>query len=188
VRGTAALTVRGTAAPPFARKDHPMTDLPIEGYASLFWRRDLNDDVVAKGAFQKSLAERGAGRVRMLHQHDAAGLIGAWDVVAEDHQGLYVAGRVFDFTPQARLAQSLIRAGVLDGLSIGFRAKKTRPDQSGRLRVLTEVELWEISLVTFPMLPEARLRPVMASAHRFPSPSHAPAERGPLPLPRGARG
>jgi len=180
--------VRGTAAPPFARKDHPMTDLPIEGYASLFWRRDLNDDVVAKGAFQKSLAERGAGRVRMLHQHDAAGLIGAWDVVAEDHQGLYVAGRVFDFTPQARLAQSLIRAGVLDGLSIGFRAKKTRPDQSGRLRVLTEVELWEISLVTFPMLPEARLRPVMASAHRFPSPSHAPAERGPLPLPRGARG
>jgi HK97 family phage prohead protease len=134
-----------------------MTALPIEGYASLFWRRDLNDDVVARGAFAKSLAKTGADRVRMLHQHDTGGLIGAWDVVAEDDQGLYVQGRVFDFTPQARLAQSLIRAGVLDGLSIGFRTRKARRDQSGRLRVLTEVELWEVSLVTFPMLAGARL-------------------------------
>jgi len=134
-----------------------MTALPIEGYASLFWRRDLNDDVVARGAFARSLARTGAARVRMLHQHDSSGLIGAWDVVREDDQGLYVAGRVFDFTPQGRLAQSLIRAGVLDGLSIGFRTTKARRDQSGRLRVLTEVELWEVSLVTFPMLSGARL-------------------------------
>ena len=126
-----------------------MTDLSIQGYASLFWRRDLNDDVVAKGAFAHSLAKSGAARVRMLHQHDTAGLIGAWDVVSEDRQGLYVEGRVFDFTPQGRLAQSLIRAGVLDGLSIGFRTRKARRDPSGRLRVLTEVELWEVSLVTF---------------------------------------
>jgi HK97 family phage prohead protease len=143
-----------------------MTDLPIAGYASLFWRRDLNDDIVAKGAFQKSLAKTGANRVRMLHQHDAGGLIGAWDVVQEDNQGLYVAGRVFDFTPQGKLVQSLIRAGVLDGLSIGFRTKKARRDQSGRLRVLTEVELWEVSLVTFPMLAGARLvqKPVKRAA------------------------
>jgi HK97 family phage prohead protease len=134
-------------------------DLPIAGYASLFWRRDLNDDIVAKGAFKKSLAKSGPNRVRMLHQHDAGGLIGAWDTVAEDDQGLYVAGRVFDFTPQGKLVQSLIRAGVLDGLSIGFRTKKARRDASGRLRVLTEVELWEVSLVTFPMLAGARLVP-----------------------------
>ena len=134
-----------------------MTALPIQGYASLFWRRDLNDDIVAKGAFAKSLAKSGSARVRMLHQHDSSGLIGAWDVVREDEQGLYVAGRVFDFTPQGRLVQGLIRAGVLDGLSIGFRTKKARRDQSGRLRVLTEVELWEVSLVTFPMLSGARL-------------------------------
>jgi len=95
-----------------------MTALPIQGYASLFWRRDLNDDIVAKGAFAKSLAKSGSARVRMLHQHDSSGLIGAWDVVREDEQGLYVAGRVFDFTPQGRLVQGLIRAGVLDGLSI----------------------------------------------------------------------
>ena len=134
-----------------------MSDLPIQGYASLFWRRDLNDDVVAKGAFKKSLAKSGANRVRMLHQHDSGGLIGAWDTVSEDDQGLFVAGRVFDFTPQGKLVQSLIRAGVLDGLSIGFRTNKARRDQSGRLRVLTEVELWEVSLVTFPMLSGARL-------------------------------
>jgi HK97 family phage prohead protease len=157
-----------------------MTDLPIAGYASLFWRRDLNNDVVAKGAFKTSLAKTGANRVRMLHQHDASGLIGAWDVVREDDQGLYVQGRVFDFTPQGKLVQSLIRAGVLDGLSIGFRTKKARRDQSGRLRVLTEVELWEVSLVTFPMLAGARL--IQRQGQRaFPSPSHAPAERGPLP-------
>jgi HK97 family phage prohead protease len=141
-----------------------MSDLPIQGYASLFWRRDLNNDVVAKGAFRKSLAKSGPQRVRMLHQHDAGGLIGAWDQVAEDDQGLFVAGRIFDFTPQGKLVQSLVRAGVLDGLSIGFRTNKARRDQSGRLRVLTEVELWEVSLVTFPMLAGARL--VQRSAKR----------------------
>jgi HK97 family phage prohead protease len=142
-----------------------MTDLPIQGYASLFWKRDLNDDVVAKGAFNKSLAANG-GRVRMLHQHDGSALIGAWDVAREDDRGLFVAGRVFDFTPAAKLTQALIRAGVLDGLSIGFRAQKSRRDQSGRLRVLTEIDLWEVSLVTFPMLAGARLmqRPVAARA------------------------
>jgi HK97 family phage prohead protease len=143
-----------------------MSDLPIQGYASLFWRRDLNDDVVAKGAFKSSLARTGADRVRMLHQHDTSGLIGVWDTVTEDDQGLFVQGRVFDFTPQAQLVQSLIRAGVLDGLSIGFRTKKARRDQSGRLRVLTEVELWEVSLVAFPMLAGARLmqRPAKRAA------------------------
>ena len=140
-------------------------DLPIEGYASLFWRRDLNDDVVAAGAFKKSLAQSD-GRVRMLHQHDASALVGAWDVVQEDGQGLHVQGRVFGFTPQGRMAQGLIRAGVLDGLSIGFRAKKSRRDDSGRLRVLTEIDLWEVSLVTFPMLSAARLtqRPAARAA------------------------
>ena len=82
-----------------------------------------------------------------------------WDDAHEDDQGLYVSGRVFDFTPQGRLVQSLIRAGVLDGLSIGFRTAKSRPDGTRRLRVLTEVELWEVSLVTFPMLAGARLIP-----------------------------
>ena len=66
-------------------------------------------------------------------------------------------GRVLELTPQGRMAAALVRAGAVDGLSIGFRAVKARGDEGGRLRVLTEVELWEVSLVTFPMLPSARL-------------------------------
>ncbi len=135
-----------------------MSDLQVEGYASLFWTRDLNDDVVAPGAFAGSLARSGAGGVKLLWQHEGAEPVGVWDAVEEDRRGLFVRGRVFGGTPRGRLAAALVRAGALDGLSIGFRAVKARGDGSGRLRVLSEVELWEVSLVTFPMLPGARLR------------------------------
>ena len=131
--------------------------LAVEGYASRFFVRDLNDDVVAKGAFLASLARTGARGVKMLHQHDGSVPVGVWDEIAEDGDGLFVRGRVLDVTPQGRMAAALVRAGAVDGLSIGFRAVKARGDVSGRLRVLTEVELWEVSLVTFPMLPQARI-------------------------------
>jgi hypothetical protein len=131
--------------------------LIVEGWASRFWTRDLNDDVVARGAFLASLARGGAGGVKMLHQHDAGVPVGVWDEVREDADGLFVRGRVLDVTPQGRMAAALVRAGAVDGLSIGFRAVKARGDEGGRLRVLTEVELWEVSLVTFPMLPSARI-------------------------------
>jgi HK97 family phage prohead protease len=129
----------------------------ISGYASLFWTRDLNDDVTAAGAFGASLAKTGAGGVKMLCQHDADRPIGVWDEAFEDGRGLFVRGRILDATPEGRLCAALVRAGAMDGLSIGFKATKARPDDSGRLRVLTEVELWEVSIVTFPMLPGARL-------------------------------
>ena len=133
--------------------------LRIEGYASRFHVRDLNDDVVAAGAFAASLARTGAGGVKMLHQHEAP--VGVWDDVREDGDGLFVSGRILDLGPQARMAAALVRAGVVEGLSIGFRAVRGRRDDSGRLRVLTEVELWEVSLVTFPMLPQARISRVI---------------------------
>ena len=133
-------------------------DLQIQGYASLFWTRDLNDDVTAAGAFATSLRRTGPEGLRMLHQHDSRAPIGVWDLVTEDQRGLFVRGRILGLTPEARLCAALVRAGALDGLSIGFRTLKARPDGSGRLRVLTEVELWEVSIVTFPMLPTARIR------------------------------
>jgi HK97 family phage prohead protease len=132
-------------------------DLQIEGYASLFWTRDLNDDVTAAGAFAASLRRTGPEGLRMLHQHDSRAPIGVWDLAQEDHRGLFVRGRILGLTPEARLCAALVRAGALDGLSIGFRTLKARADESGRLRVLTEVELWEVSIVTFPMLPKARI-------------------------------
>lgn len=135
--------------------------LAISGYASLWGVADLNGDVVARGAFPESIARTCAGGVKMLHQHEARSVIGVWNQVTEDERGLFVAGRIMDWSPEARFAAALSRAGALDGLSIGFRAVRARKD--GRLRVLTEVELWEVSLVTFPMLPGARFR---VASHR----------------------
>ncbi|AYV46482.1 HK97 family phage prohead protease [Caulobacter flavus] len=132
-----------------------MKDVRIEGYASLFWTRDLNDDVTAAGAFKESLQ---AGPIRMLHQHDEAEPVGVWDEAFEDARGLFVRGRIMSATPRGRLVAALVGAGALDGLSIGFRQVKARRD--GALRVLSRVDLWEVSIVTFPMLPAARLRVV----------------------------
>ncbi len=128
--------------------------LRIEGYASLWGVADLNGDVVARGAFADSLARTGAGGVRMLHQHEGRAVVGVWDEMVEDARGLLVRGRIEDWSAEARYAAALARAGALDGLSIGFRAVKARRD--GRLRVLSAMDLWEVSLVTFPMLTGAR--------------------------------
>lgn len=131
--------------------------LVIAGYASLWGLADLNGDVVARGAFGDSLARTGARGVRMLHQHEARSIVGVWEDMVEDERGLWVRGRIHDWSAEARFAGALARAGALDGLSIGFRAAKARRD--GRLRVLAAVALWEVSLVTFPMLPGARFKP-----------------------------
>ena len=128
--------------------------LRIEGYASLWGRADLNGDVVARGAFAESLAR--GGSIKMLHQHEARAPIGVWDELVEDATGLFVRGRIFEGSAEARFAQALAKARALDGLSIGFRAVRAR--REGALRVLVEVELWEVSLVTFPMLPGARFK------------------------------
>ncbi|MDQ8027205.1 MAG: HK97 family phage prohead protease [Brevundimonas sp.] len=128
--------------------------LLIEGYASLWGVADLNRDVVARGAFANSLAKTGAGGVRMLHQHEGRAIVGVWEHLQEDERGLFVRGRIRDWSAEARFAGALARAGAMDALSIGFRAVRAR--REGALRVLTEVDLWEVSLVTFPMLPGAR--------------------------------
>lgn len=131
--------------------------LLIEGYASLWGVADQNRDVVARGAFANSLAKTGAGGVRMLHQHEGRAIVGVWEHMQEDERGLFVRGRIRDWSAEARFAGALARAGAMDALSIGFRAVRAR--REGALRVLTEVDLWEVSLVTFPMLPGARFSP-----------------------------
>ncbi|MFC0201746.1 HK97 family phage prohead protease [Paracoccus rhizosphaerae] len=130
----------------------------IEGYASLFGLTDQGGDAVMPGAFAASLARLAAKRdkVRMLWQHDPTRPIGVWDEIREDEQGLWVKGRLLPEVAQAREAAALIQAGAIDGLSIGYRTIRAERDQKGR-RILTEVELWEVSLVTFPMLPEAKV-------------------------------
>lgn len=130
----------------------------IEGYASLFGAKDTGGDIVAKGAYGKSLQtlEKKGRSVKMLWQHDPTQPIGIWDEVREDSKGLFVKGRLLTDIEKGREAAALIEAGAIDGLSIGYRTVKAQKNDTGA-RVLSELELWEVSLVTFPMLPEARL-------------------------------
>ena len=140
-------------------------DGSFSGYASLFGRVDLGRDVVERGAFSRSLAERGAAGVRMLFQHDPNQPIGAWTEIREDGRGLFVRGRLTPGVAKSREVLELMRGGALDGLSIGFRTVRARSEPSGVRRIL-EADLWEISVVTFPMLPGARVESIKGGGAR----------------------
>jgi uncharacterized protein len=130
----------------------------VAGYASLFGVPDLAGDIVLPGAFAASLAHLPAASIRMLLQHDPLRPVGRWTRAQEDDVGLWVEGELDPAAPDARHALALIRAGALDGLSIGFRALAASPRGSGGGRLLETIDLREVSLVSFPMLPRARLR------------------------------
>ena len=144
---------------------HGSSVLEMAGYASLFDIEDHGRDMVRAGAFARSLKAKGAGGVRMLFQHEAGEPVGVWDEIAEDGRGLYVRGRILSDGPRGRAALGLVREGAVDGLSIGFRTVRSAPRPGGG-RDLLELDLWEVSIVTFPMLAQARLR-VLASAAAF---------------------
>ena len=128
----------------------------IEGYASLWDRPDFSGDVVLKGAFAASLDRRGPRGIRMLWSHDPADPVGIWTDMREDAIGLYVRGELTPGARRSRDLEALVAAGAVDGLSIGFRTLTARR-RTGGGRFLVAVDLWEISLVTFPMLPGARI-------------------------------
>jgi HK97 family phage prohead protease len=138
-------------------KREPDQDGTFEGYASVFGVVDQGMDVVARGAFMKTLGKR---RVKMLWQHDMAQPIGVWDEIQEDERGLFVRGRLLKEVDKGREAMALLRAGAIDSMSIGYRTIEAMPEADGRVRKLTEVDLYEISLVTFPMLPDAKVTAV----------------------------
>lgn len=149
----------------------------IEGYASLFDVADTGGDIVAKGAFARSLARRGAAGVKMLWQHNATEPIGVWTAIVEDTKGLKVTGRLDLSVARAREALSLLRAGAVDGLSIGFKTERATTDKANGLRRLLAIDLWEISIVTFPMLTQARIEAVKRIAERTPGDMRAALAR-----------
>lgn len=149
----------------------------FEGYASLFGREDLGRDVVLAGAFRDSLARRDAAGVRMLFQHDPAEPIGTWLELYEDAKGLFARGRLAPGVARAREVLSLMRAGAIDGLSIGFRALQSKRDARSGLRRIAKVDLLEISVVTFPMLPDARISGVKSRPFEGRLPSERELER-----------
>lgn len=136
----------------------------FEGYASLFGVPDLGRDVVAPGAFRDSLESRGAAGVRMLWQHDPGQPVGRWLRLDEDGRGLRVRGQLNLAVARARELDALMRDGGVDGLSIGFRVVEATRDRRAGSRRLLKLDLWEISIVTFPMLPQARLAAVRPAA------------------------
>lgn len=125
-----------------------LDDGRFSGYASIFEKEDEAGDTVARGAFAASLARRGFA-LKLLWQHDPSQPIGVIDRVYEDDVGLYIEGRLLIEVQRAREAAALLRAKAIDGLSIGYRTMKAELARGGG-RVLREVDLWEVSLVTFP--------------------------------------
>lgn len=142
----------------------------FEGYASLFDREDMGRDVIAPGAFTQTLKQRGPRGIKLLFQHDANQPIGIWQALREDARGLHVAGRLLPDVAKAREVLALMRAGAIDGLSIGFRAVSGQRDRKSGIRRLSQIDLWEISIVTFPMLPDARITAVKARPRTRASP------------------
>lgn len=132
----------------------------FQGYASLFGVSDLANDIVKRGAFAQSLRDHAARAVRMLFQHDPNQPIGHWTRLVEDHKGLYVEGQLTLDVSKAREIHALMLSGALDGLSIGFKTRKSRRDRQTGARHILSADLWEISIVTFPLLPDARIEHV----------------------------
>jgi uncharacterized protein len=134
----------------------------VEGYASKFGILDRGGDIVIAGAFKDSLAiyRKAGDPIPMLWQHDPSQPIGVWDKFDEDSIGLKVEGELFMDIPQAKGIHTMMRRKAVKGLSIGYRTKRHEIDRMTGARKLLEVELGEISAVTFPMLPEATLTSV----------------------------
>jgi len=132
------------------------------GYASVFFVRDSQGDIVLPGAFRQSLLD-GARTVPLLWQHRPDAPIGIVADLKEDDVGLYIAGQLNMDVAQAREAYALLASGAPDGLSIGYEVEESRFDPDTGARLLMSVKLWEISLVTFPANDEARVTAVKHS-------------------------
>lgn len=137
----------------------------FSGYGSIFNNKDLGNDVMMEGAFAKSIASKGARGVKLLYQHKADEPIGVFDEIIEDRKGLKVKGRLAMGTQKGKEVYELMKMGAIDGLSIGYRVspKGAHYDEKGKRRMLKEVDLMEISAVTFPMNPRARIQAVKGS-------------------------
>lgn len=144
----------------FSVKDAQLQpDGSFTGYASIFGEVDSYNEIVQKGAFVKSLkAQQAKGKMpKMLRGHDANQIIGSWKSMAEDDIGLRVEGQLALELSGAKEAYALLKMDALDGLSIGYVATKWEENTKTGITTLTEIDLWEVSLVTFPAGPGARV-------------------------------
>jgi HK97 family phage prohead protease len=99
----------------------------------------------------------------MLWQHDADKPIGVWTEMVEDEKGLRIKGQLAMETVKGKEAHALLKMGALNGLSIGFMSKEWSYDRETEVRTLTAIDLWEVSLVTFPANEKARVTNVKSA-------------------------
>lgn len=137
----------------------------ITGYGSVFGNRDSYGDIVVAGAFKRSLAEhkRNKSRPKMFWQHDPSQPIGSWQEVAEDDTGLLMSGQLNMDVQKGREAYALLKAGDIDGLSIGYRVVKAIDDEAQGVTLLKELTLLEVSVVSFPANTSATVSAVKAA-------------------------
>lgn len=145
------------------------------GYGSVFGVKDTYSDIVVKGAFTKSLNKwRKNGRLpALLWQHKMDEPIGYYTKMVEDDNGLYLEGQLLiEDDPLARRAHAHMRAKSLSGLSIGYALNDYDYDNEKDAFILKEIDLWEVSVVTFPANDEARIFDVKTALElgRVPSP------------------
>lgn len=138
------------------------TEGTFSGYASVFDIEDYYGDIVAKGAFKRTLNGKRKRQPALLWQHRADEPIGVWDRMEEDDKGLFAEGRLALGTQRGREAYELLQIKAISGLSIGFTPVKYQIDEDTGKRTLLDIDLWETSLVTFPANDAARIGQVRA--------------------------
>jgi HK97 family phage prohead protease len=120
--------------------------LTISGYGSVFGNKDAGGDIIMPGAFKDCTR-----KPKMLWQHDPSQPIGAWDEMREDDNGLFMKGRISKKATKGAEIAELVKMGAIEGLSIGYRTQEYEMDEANGTRKLTKLDLWETSVVTFPM-------------------------------------
>jgi uncharacterized protein len=126
------------------------------GYASVFNIVDNQRDIMLPGAFSSTI-HKGTANIKFLWQHQQDEPIGVIQRLSEDSHGLYVEGRLLLDVQKAQEAYSLLKAGAISGLSIGYSPVRYSIDPDTGVRLIAEVDLWEISLVTFPANSDANV-------------------------------
>ncbi|WP_244266924.1 HK97 family phage prohead protease [Polycladidibacter stylochi] len=133
--------------------------MAIEGYASRFNEADAGGDIIKPGAFTQTLANKPPSAIKMLWQHDPAQPIGVWQRIYEDQSGLFAQGLLIGGVQKAADVMALVSCGSINSLSIGFKTGRARAHPQAAHREVLSVDLWEVSLVTFPLLATARFWP-----------------------------
>lgn len=168
------------------RLDLPLTIKSVsdsgefEGYGSVFGVEDSYSDVVVRGAFTTTLEKwKAKGRLpAMLWQHNMSEPIGIYTEMREDDVGLYVKGRLLvDADPLAKRAHAHMKAGSLSGMSIGYMLDDYEYDKEKGVWILKVIDLWEVSLVTFPANDDARITDVKSLLARGETPPPSKVER-----------